>query len=270
MNSSNTNWICVRHDSNTRHYYVKDIRTLYDELGGDRCLYVQNRPVSPETIQLLLHYQEEYYKEHGKYDYDTGKIVIGLVNWNFTESKVLDGQHRLVSAKYLKNGAYCDIVFVNHQTYDAMHKTYLNVNKNTPVPELYKTPDLVYREIFNSVVNNFKYTSVFASSATNPQRPSISKSKMVTKLFDNETLRSKIDTTKPDESVQLILNIMYKYNDLLRDNPYQFPSYGSKSDTHKKQLEKARNWGCFLGMFKDFEWINNMVEYENRNLINFS
>lgn len=279
MNSINSlkmnslNWLMIRQDNNTRFYIIKDLRKVYAELGKEKCLYDMNRPVSDQTITEILKFQDSYYKKYKKFSYDIGMIVLGTINWKLDQIKILDGQHRLVSATHLNEEVLGNIVIVNHQTYDEMHETYLFINRAIPVPEIYKTPELAYREIFNEVIKEFglKFGIIFSES-NSPQRPYMNKDQIIIRMYDNETLRDKIDLSNQKESVQLILKIIYNYNNFIKTyEPYQFPIYKSTIQVRKNCLDKAKEKGCFLGMFKDYEWINNMVEFDNvdHNLIKF-
>lgn len=155
----------IRTYGNEQHF-VCNIGLLY-KLLGDQCLYDKNRPIRDDIVEDIIKYQESYYHRYEKYNYGTGKIVIGTVGGK--DPKILDGQHRLKSASFLDGIILADVVVIDHKDDAERFDTYITINKSTPVPDLYKTSELQYRKVLDDVINKLSW-NIF-SAAPHPQRP---------------------------------------------------------------------------------------------------
>lgn len=85
-----------------------------------------------------------------------------------------------------------------------------------------------------------------------------------TKLYENKSVRSRIELTDQKKSINILVKMIEDFNaHLLTWQGNQFPKYNSDSTRRKKLYDKAVKHNCLLGMFKDYEWISMMMEKED-------
>ena len=183
-------------------------------------------------------------------------ISIGLFDNKFY---ILDGQHRikaikeLLKEKNVKVKINLNLYIVSQRKelltlIDNINKSLLltfDVNISNDILELIE----MLKDKFFIIKNNQK-KSIIMESNKKAVRPFLSEYKLGDKFKEYNI----IGINKPDKIFRKIIKINNKYKLLVEENPKQFNSITNT------MIETANSYNCYLGLDKNYEWINNLIE----------
>ncbi|ULY68459.1 hypothetical protein [Chlorella virus XW01] len=251
----NTKYIITKYISNNIFYTNnKIICALVDNKILDNLKKLSlNRKLNYSHWNELLNF---YKSIEGEEILIPNIISVGLFNNKFY---ILDGQHRikaikeLLKYKKIKVKITLNLYIVNERKellilIDKINSSLLlsfDLNISNDILELIE----MIKNKFHIIKNNEK-KSILIESNKKAVRPFLSEYKLVNKLKELNI----IGINKPDKILKKILKINNKYKLILQENPKHF------TFLTKKMIETATSYDCYLGLDKNYEWIDNIID----------
>jgi len=216
------------------------------------------RILNKEKVEEIIHIQEEHIRKEGVIKMYQNIIFIEVVNSNDKENSMaylIDGQHRFraIENMYYNNcsNQIIPITIIKCYSYEEMKKIFLEINKNTEMPE-YILNDFQEKNSVDQVFKHFynKYPKIWKCSK-HPQRPFLKDTffqdglaYLIEKLEEHNIKEANlIDLIEKEHSI-------IKKKDLERiidtKNPY-------------KTIEKCKINNCYLGLFPMY---NSKFKYQ--------
>ena len=258
---------------NSKEYYL-DVKELFNLNNLELFKYEKNRPIDDEKVMEIVEHQRSHLLKYGSYDFHSGKINLGSVSGS--NMKILDGQHRLKAMMYLEGMIECDIVLSDYANEGDRFEAYLTINKNTPVAEFYKTANDGQKYIISEAIKCIygKYPKIF-SNKRNHQRPHLNYEICCEKIYDYFNTASEVEKENMmnllaiEESIDKMTKSIIRYNERLLKTKTEknFPRYKSSIAIKNKFYANAKNMGCMLGMFKNYEWIAPSLKQRKKLVI---
>jgi len=213
------------------------------------------RLASDRHVQELFDYLHQYWLRHQRQPVLLGCLTLCCVRRDGTWL-LIDGQHRFKAMERLYLQDHVDLtvmccdVKVSEET-DAM-TWFDQVNKALPVERVLRQRSL---QVPNRVVEELarRFKDIFKDS-DHPRRPHLNKQILAQRLTGLEAVKN--------ESSDVIVAHLLAYNDKLKayvatqawEDVFLYP--GDTPDTVEKAVAAAEKKGCFLGLFKDLEFLS--------------
>ena len=222
---------------------------IFENLTGD----IQ-RNLDINHLTNLIEYQEDYYKKYGYFSYPNPLMICSLNN----KLSLLDGQHRYESLKFLckKYNLDCNIMVgvLEMDTMEQYDEYFYAVNQNKPV-SLYNNI-----EDWKNVIKKLeKYMNdkwlIYIKNTGNPRVPHINIERMKKYMDDHNIVRKTGITYEEFVDHMVELNVFYS----LHWKKYIKPHLKNAEVYIKRIEDKLCSSKCYLGLYKNFEWIDRIV-----------
>lgn len=234
-------------------------------------VWERQRTLDPERVQELVDYQRNYYKKYDKYNFH-GTLTIALLRGQFV---LLDGQHRFEALKILAKTStiIADmpiwVEFNLTRSEEEIFKIFQTINKSISVPDTFINPNNLIKAVCERIKD--KFPSSFTKASVNVITTKINQDQLESALIKSDIVKElKIDSE--DQLYQMILDYNNKIQRIYTINDYKrvCPKSVTKEKI-KEYLAKINNpikKGLHLSMFKDFRWIEWMIEDSEANEAN--
>lgn len=219
----------------------------------------KQRILSEMQVSEILEFQLNYYKKFNNFNF-IGPFYICSVNNE--DYRIIDGQHRLVTIHRLiekYNFNSFDIVswVINVNNEQERYEIFKNINSSKPI----SIPDLLLDKTSN-IINEcclklyHKYPKFFQNTAFKKvHRPNLKLDLLKNNLYDKKIVEL-LNIETHSELFEIIIDLNNYY--LNKDHTY-FPKI--RNTKTENILKRAINKGkLLLGMFPNYEWIDNLIE----------
>ena len=238
--------------------HLFDINTgnlLFQNEAGD----IQ-RNIDVEHLQELILFQQKHFKTFGCYSFST-QIVIAEMNGKYA---LVDGQHRLEAIRFLLgvNTEHASLIRVpvlsiqltDLQDYDDV---FVAVNKNKPV-RLYKNVTdwkTVGKHVEKYFLENYR---IYLKTTNMPQVPHINLDYLLKYLDDGDYIQKMQIGFEEFKTEMEELNQFYRmhWKTYLQDTRY----LSNVSIWADKCERKQPSRPLYLGMFRQYEWVDRIME----------
>lgn len=241
----------------------------------------------PANIQRLLNEEYiDYIVVDQKQEYNLNKqfsIVQSITCGDLNGRRyVLDGQHRLEAFKRLHQEGfpleqYIPVILYNTHSEEELKSYYIRINQNHPINPLELT-DLwfKYGKDFCNRFDKMFHTYMKASKC---HCPNINMKEMMIYVKDRNVFERVNTVVAANEIITTIINKIEELNNFIKQNYNNMISYQLDKDHSnklKKCFEKCQSNPCYLGIWRQFEWleicvylISNKVHISNIRLGDF-
>ena len=221
-------------------------------------IWKRQRTLNISRARHIFEYQQKIKTEVGNYEY--------IVPFYITEYKgntyTFDGQHRVHAINQMspKNQRELEIIIFKFKCTceNDIVRWFQNINLATPMPlpDLFQTDN---RKIINEAMDilHKKYKKFISTAINRPRKPNIRLDDFKNELYSQDIVSS-LEVSNGQELYQFISD----YNTSLSNNDISFyPKYGNKPN--EKAFKKANQFGFYLGMFNNYEWLSNLINIKN-------
>ena len=241
--------------------FFKKINNQNNLIFKNMCGEIQ-RKIDIDHLNELIQYQKNYYKKYNEFIFPN-PIILCKINDKFA---VIDGQHRIQCIKTLFNEYNIDfnimlsiITIDNINEYDEL---FLSVNLNKPVVLFKNITD--WKTVGKYIEEYFlKNYNIYNKNSENPRIPHINFQNMLKYINENNIIE-KCNLNK-DEFINEIIELNNYYSGI--NGLSKFTEYIQNYSTLlNKCKEKQPNNPLYLGIYKNFEWIESIVYKINNKL----
>lgn len=219
-----------------------------------------NRPVDDDRVQEIIDYQEEFYERTGRYDFSDDKIIMSLRD---DKLQILDGQHRYSAILNLANEAKIDIVVRLCETEDEEFAIFAKINKSESVPQMYMDRNKITKRIIQEYIDALdKRFPHCINRDKRAKRPRIDARQLSDYIYRENVLEEmKLFDVTPEEAIRVLVNLtVAKNEEYLNKSSCYMPNYTGNKKTTVSCYNTGKHLGFMLGMMKNFEWLDEIVE----------
>jgi hypothetical protein len=235
---------------------------LFQSQSGD----IQ-RNIDPSHLDSLINYQKHFYQKHKFYSFPNPFFVAEFED----KYALIDGQHRLDTLKYLYNNFIANetkllVSIIHLKSIDEYDSYFVAINKNKPV-QLYKNINdwkSVGKGIENFFLKNYKR---YLKKSEKPRIPHINLNKMKKYLDDNQIISQ--SGLNLNSFIQEIINLNNFYHTYWMTEIYNKGYIKNMEKKVELCLKKQPENPLYLGIFKDFEWLDRIVYKVKNNFDNY-
>ena len=232
--------------------YKIDFSTLFlrDNSTFEKCIYDKNRPIDQNRVNIMF----DAFKNVENPHFYEGVCTIGCIRWS--KPKILDGQHRISTAmKMSKCDGYLNLI--SFRTEDEMWDHYIKINKNTPVPEFYKSSETRKKEYVCRICDSIqkKYPKSFKLSR-DCNKPFLNIDNFKESLFkiynkfENQSEIYNQNQNRGENDCDRHISDIYDFNSNISKKSINYFSHCCSNKTASSNAyKKALDGGFFVGMF---------------------
>ena len=221
-------------------------------------VWKKQRTLNISRAKQIFEYQQKIKTDIGNYEY--------IVPFYITEYKgntyTFDGQHRIHAINLMspKNQRELEIIVFKFKCSHERDiiRWFQNINLATPMP----LPDLFQvdsRKIINDAMTilHKRYKKFISTAINRPRKPNIRLDDLKNELYSQDIVSS-LEVSTGEE----LFNFIANYNTSLSSNDISYyPKYSNKPN--EKAFKKANQYGFYLGMFNNYEWLSNLINIKN-------
>jgi hypothetical protein len=224
----------------------------------------KQRILSETQVKEILEFQLNYYKENKTFNFIGPFYICSIDNKDY---RIIDGQHRLVTihrliTKYKFKSFNILVWLINVENEDQRYQIFRNINSAKPIslPDLYldKTSNIINEcclKLYNDYPKFFQNTSL-----KKVHRPNLKIDLLKNNLFEKNIVSIlKIESAEELNNYIITMNNYY----LKKDDTY-FPKIRN-TNTKNIILRAMKKGKLLLGLFPNYEWIDQIIEF---NLFN--
>lgn len=258
INSHNTIKLITYH--NLKKMLIPE-KLLFKSQSGD----IQ-RNIDPSHLDSLINYQKNFYQQHQFYSFPNPFFIAEFEG----KYALIDGQHRLDTINYLysnfiKKEIKLLVSIIHLKKVEDYDSYFIAINKNKPVQLYRNIKD--WKSVGKGIESFFlKHYKKYLKKSENPRIPHINIDKMKKYIDDNQIIsQSGLNLNSFIKEIK-DLNIFYqKYWITEIHNKGYIKNIEKKVELcNKKQPENP----LYLGIFKDFEWLDRIV-YKVKNKFDY-
>ena len=224
----------------------------------------KQRILSETQVKEILEFQLNYYKEHNTFNF-LGPFYICCIDNK--DHRIIDGQHRLVTihrliTKYNFKSFNVLVWCINVENEEQRYQIFRNINSAKPI----SLPDLFLDKTSN-IINEccLKLYSDFPKFFQNNSLKKIHRPNLKIDLLKNNLFEKNIvSTLKINDWEQLYEYIINMNNFYLKKDETFFPKIRN-TNTKNIILRAMKKGKLLLGLFPNYEWIDQIIEF---NLFN--
>jgi hypothetical protein len=213
---------------NSKLYNLDCNRLFIDHVTFTECLYDQNRSINPDRVRKIrteLIKNPEYLL--------SGICTIGLINW--TNPKILDGQHRLSAALNFGQKVYGYVKLISFHDADEMNEYYININSSEPLPDFYKSSDIHKKNCIELVTKQLEtlFPNVWSDSkrCLKPKLNVDNVKESLYKIYNETAILKPHINNDLDSSVKKIVGDLTKFNNFLKTQSLEYFKCSSSPKT---------------------------------------
>lgn len=214
------------------------------------------RSLDEDAVQRIYDFQDYFYQKHGYYC--TNGIISIAININTNVNYLIDGQHRIVAFKKLREKYPHREIALSIDYYDykddkVLDELYKLVNTCTINPvttlgiDIYK----LVNEIEKYLSTDFKQ---YISKSEIPQRPNISLPNLRTYLSEGEKVKNFINL---QTFVRELIAINTFYSTVSDD---KYVKWGVEKITECKGKINEKTTKLYVGLYRNFEWLDRIQD----------
>lgn len=229
----------------------------------------KQRILSETQVKEILEFQLNYYKEFNTFNFIGPFYICSIDN---KDHRIIDGQHRLVTihrliTKYKFKSFNVLVWSIDVENEEQRYQIFRNINSAKPI----SLPDLFLDKTSN-IINEccLKLYSEFPkffqnNSLKKVHRPNLKIDLLKNNLFEKNIV-SHLKIENCDQLYQYIINMNNFY--LKKDETY-FPKIRN-TNTKNILLRAMKKGKLLLGLFPNYEWIDQIIEFNlfNQDMVN--
>ena len=246
-------------DINGQTFYLAKLPILAKNVK----IWERQRTLDPTRVEEIVNDQKEWYKKNDVYRF-RGHLTLAVLHGKIV---MIDGQHRYQAMKVLarESSVFANtpvvVCLINTKTENEVFQEFQLINKSISVPETFINPNNLIKAVCNRIREKFPVS--FTNASINVITTKINQDQMESALIASDIVKE-LNITDEDQFYSMILD----YNNKIKTT-YTVLDYKRvcpKSTTKEKIREyliKVNNptkRGLHLSMFKDFRWIDEMIE----------
>lgn len=216
------------------------------------------RLVDKDHIKCIVNDQIDEYTKYGKFSILQSFTVAYLKNEDI--GYILDGQHRVAAFSDLENRGYnlndvvVPIVKYNVNNIDDVNDYFFKINKHSPIRPIGNL--VAFEKILSQLIyDNFKHYFKYKEQGSKCNCPYIS----INEFTENLNARNIADKLqKCNKGVRDLWNSILEVNTFLDSisNNQLDATMNKKFEDCKKKAVKEGCIPCYLGVFRQFQWLD--------------
>ena len=221
-------------------------------------VWKKQRTLNASRSKHILEYQNKIKTHTGNFEF--------IVPFYITEYKgnryTFDGQHRInaISLMTKKQQRDLDIIVFSFKCDHECDiiRWFQNINLATPMP----LPDLFQsdsRKIISDAIDiiHKKHKKFVSVALGKPRKPNIKLEDLKNEIYERDIVHA-LEVESGEQLYQYISD----YNVSLSGNDISiYPKFNNKPN--EKAFAKATQYGFYIGMFNNYDWLSNLINIKN-------